>query len=159
MSLKLDRIDVKILSELMKDGRISNVRLSEHVGLSPSPCLQRIRRMEAAGIISGYGAFLDMRKVAQVVTIFTEFTLADHRRDNFSRFEQGIARVPEVAECHLITGGFDYLVKFVSKSVLDYQELIEQLLDRNLGITKYFTYVVLKTSVDRHSLPLTTLVD
>ncbi|WP_136685587.1 Lrp/AsnC family transcriptional regulator [Falsirhodobacter xinxiangensis] len=140
MTIKLDRIDIKILAELMKDGRISNVRLSEHVGLSPSPCLQRIRRMEAAGIISGYGAFLDMRKVAQVVTIFTEFTLADHRSDNFSRFEQGMARVPEVMECHLISGGYDYLVKFIAKSILDYQELIEQLLERNLGVTRVQTH-------------------
>src|SRR5690554_5461294 len=143
----------------MKDGRISNVRLSEHVGLSPSPCFQRVKRLEAAGLITGYGAFLDLGKISQTVTVFTEFTLTDHRRDNFSRFEQGIARIPEVIECHLVSGGYDYLVKFVAKNVVHYQEIIENLLERNLGISKYFSYIVIKTPIQRHSLPLEHFVD
>ena len=159
MSIKLDKIDIKILTEVMKDGRISNVRLSEHVGLSPSPCFQRVKRLEAAGLITGYGAFLDLGKISQTVTVFTEFTLTDHRRDNFSRFEQGIARIPEVVECHLISGGYDYLVKFVARNVVHYQEIIEDLLERNLGISKYFSYIVIKTPIHRHSLPLEHFVD
>lgn len=159
MATQLDRIDIKILTELMKDGRISNVRLAEHVGLSPSPCLQRIKRMEAAGIISGYGAILDLRRISQTVTVFTEFTLLEHRRDNFSRFEQGVARVAEIEECHLISGGYDYLVKFVVRSIESYQEIVELLLDRNLGIDKYFSYIVIKSPIDRHTLPLQAYID
>lgn len=159
MTIKLDKIDIKILGELMKDGRISNVRLSELVGLSPSPCFQRVKRLETAGLITGYGTFLDLGKISQTLTVFTEFTLADHRRDNFSRFEQGIAKIPEVIECHLISGGYDYLVKFVAKNVVHYQEIIEDLLERNLEISKYFSYIVIKTSLQRHSLPLDRFVD
>lgn len=159
MGIKLDKIDIKILTEVMKDGRISNVRLSEHVGLSPSPCFQRVKRLEATGLITGYGAFLDLAKISQTVTVFTEFTLTDHRRDNFSRFEQGIARVPEVIECHLISGGYDYMVKFVARNVVHYQEIIEDLLERNLGISKYFSYIVIKSPIQRHSLPLEHFVD
>ncbi len=154
MTAKLDRIDIKILNELMKDGRMSNVRLAEHVGLSQSPCLQRIRRMEAAGIITGYGAFVDLRQIAETITVFTEFTLLEHRRDNFSRFEQGVARIAEVKECHLISGGYDYLVKFVARSISHYQQIIEAMLDHNLGIDKYFSYIVIKSPIERHSLPL-----
>ncbi|WP_236045386.1 Lrp/AsnC family transcriptional regulator [Pseudooceanicola albus] len=155
----MDRIDINILSELMKNGRISNVRLSEHVGLSASPCIQRVKRMEAAGIISGYGAFLDLSKVSQPVTVFTEFTLSDHRRELFSRFEQEMGRIPQVTECHLISGGYDYLVKFTARNVSDYHEIIEGLQDRNLGISQYFSYIVIKSPIERHAIPLKALMD
>ncbi|MCA1338276.1 Lrp/AsnC family transcriptional regulator [Pseudooceanicola marinus] len=158
MTLKLDRIDINILGELMKNGRISNVRLSEHVGLSASPCLQRIKRMEAAGIITGYGAFLDLSKVSQTVTVFTEFTLSDHRRELFSRFEQEMGRIPQVTECHVVSGGYDYLVRFTARGVAEYQEIVETLLERNLGISQYFSYIVIKSPIQRHALPLDDLV-
>ncbi|WP_138467075.1 Lrp/AsnC family transcriptional regulator [Poseidonocella sp. HB161398] len=159
MSLKLDQIDIRILSELMKNGRISNVRLSEHVGLSASPCIQRIKRMEAQGIISGYGAFVDVSKISNTITVFTEFTLSDHRRDLFARFENEIARIPQVTECHLISGGYDYLVKFTARNVQDYHEMAEALLERNIGISQYFSYIVIKSPVQRYALPLQDLLE
>ncbi|MER5172493.1 Lrp/AsnC family transcriptional regulator [Thioclava sp. GXIMD2076] len=158
MTIKLDRIDISILNELMKNGRISNVRLSEHVGLSASPCLQRIKRMEAAGVIAGYGAQVDMTKVSQPVTVFTEFTLSDHRRELFSRFEQEVGRLRQVSECHLISGGYDYLVKFTSRNVSEYHETIEALLERNLGISQYFSYIVIKSPIQKSIVPLEDLL-
>ena len=87
---KLDRIDLKILAELQKNGRITNVDLAEAVGLSPSPCLTRVKRLEQAGYIAGYGAHLRLAKLGDTLTVFTEVTLADHHREDFIRFETAI---------------------------------------------------------------------
>lgn len=160
MSLpKLDRIDLKILSELQKNGRISNVDLADKVGLSPSPCLMRVRRLEEAMYISGYGAVVDMSKLGEVISVFTEVTLEDHKHGDFSRFEAAVREVDEVIECHLISGGYDYLLKFITRGIVHYQETIEGLLQRNIGIEKYFSYVVIKSSFVKRHYPLATLLE
>jgi DNA-binding Lrp family transcriptional regulator len=153
-STKLDRIDLKILAELQKNGRITNVDLADAVGLSPSPCLTRVKRLESSGYITGYGAQLHLRKLGDVLLIFTEVTLSDHRTDDFSRFEAAIRNVPEVIECHLVSGGYDYLLKFITSGVNHYQQVIEALLDRNVGIEKYFSYIVIKSPFVKHHYPL-----
>lgn len=155
---KLDRIDIKILSQLQNNGRITNTALADAVGLSQSPCLQRLKRLEAQGYIRGYGARLDIGRLADAITVFTEVTLADHRREDFSKFETGIARFSEVAECHLVSGGYDYLVKFVVRSVSDYQATIERVLDARIGIEKYFSYIVIKSPVAGRDVPVDRLV-
>ena len=152
--MKLDRIDLNILAQLQARGRISNVDLADAVGLSPSPCLQRTRRLESAGYIVGYGAQLNLARLGEVVMVFTEFTLSDHRRSDFASFEAAVATIDEVIECHLVSGGYDYLVKFVTRGVLHYQEVIEAMLDRGLGIEKYFSYIVIKSPVVKHGHPL-----
>lgn len=144
-SEKLDRIDVKILAELQKNGRITNAALADAVGLSQSPCLQRLKRLEASGYIAGYSAKIDIARLTDSVTVFTEVTLSDHRAGDFSRFETGIADFGEVVECHLVSGGYDYLLKFVCPSVAGYQDTIERILDASLGIEKYFSYIVIKS--------------
>lgn len=121
-SPKLDRIDLRILSHLQKFGRVTNVELADAVGLSASPCLVRVRRLEKAGYITGYGAHIQMQKLGDVQLIFTEVTLSDHRAVNFSRFEGAIRKVDEIVECHLVSGGYDYLLKFMTGSVAQYQE-------------------------------------
>ncbi|MCZ8181371.1 MAG: winged helix-turn-helix transcriptional regulator [Beijerinckiaceae bacterium] len=153
-SSKLDRIDLKILAELQKNGRITNVDLANAVGLSPSPCLTRVKRLESAGYITGYGAQLHLRKLGDVLLIFTEVTLSDHRSDDFARFEAAIRGVPEIIECHLVSGGYDYLLKFVTSGVNHYQSVIEALLDRNIGIEKYFSYIVIKSPFVKHHYPI-----
>lgn len=158
-NVKLDRIDIAILATLSKDGRMSNVSLAEAVGLSPSPCLQRVKRLESAGIISGYGARIDLARVVEAVTIFTEVTLVDHRRENFVRFETGMRNVAELQECHLVSGGYDYLLRFVCRSIAQYQEMMEGLLERNLGIAKYFSYIVIKSPIVREKLPIRELLE
>lgn len=153
-SAKLDRIDLKILAELQKNGRITNVDLADVVGLSPSPCLTRVKRLEAAGYITGYGAQLQLRKLGDVLLVFTEVTLSDHRYDDFARFEAAIKNISEVIECHLVSGGYDYLLKFVTRSVDHYQSVIESMLERNIGIEKYFSYIVIKSPFVKLHYPI-----
>lgn len=156
---KLDRIDLKILSELQKSGRITNVDLADAVGLSPSPCLLRVKRLEKAGYISGYSADVNLSKLGDVLMIFTEVTLSDHRRDDFSRFEASIRGIDEIIECHLVSGGYDYLLKFITQGVNHYQEIIESLLERNIGIEKYFSYIVIKSPFVKKHYPIESLFD
>ena len=122
---RLDRIDINILAALQDNGRLSNVRLSEIVGLSPSPCLQRVKRLEKAGYIKRYRAVISLDLVADSIMVFTEVTLSDHRRESFVKFEAQIQKIEAVQECHLISGGYDYLVKFIAQNMLHYQEIID----------------------------------
>jgi DNA-binding Lrp family transcriptional regulator len=158
-SPKLDRIDINILSTLQEQGNITNVNLAGAVGLSPSPCLQRVKRLEKAGYIQNYRAVLNLKKLAEHVIVFTEITLADHRRKDFIKFENEIRQHDNVVECHLLSGGYDYLLKFVARGVSQYQEIMENLLDRNLGIDKYFSYIVIKPVVEKHAVPIQDLVE
>ena len=155
--IKLDRIDINILAHLQRNGRITNVELAEAVSLSPSPCLIRVKRLEKAGYIIGYNAHIDIAKLGETVTVFTQVTLSDHHTEDFARFETGIAKVDEVIECHLISGGYDYLLKFMTRGIAHYQSLIEGILERNIGITKYFSYIVIKSPIVRMYYPLVKL--
>jgi len=155
---KLDRIDLKILAELQKNGRITNVDLATHIGLSPSPCLQRVKRLESKGYISGYGAHINLPKLAGTITVFTEVTLSDHRRDDFAKFETCMRKVNELIECHLVSGGYDYLLRFLTRDINHYQTLVEWLLDQQIGIEKYFSYIVLKSPITRTEIPLDPLI-
>ena len=156
---RLDRIDLKILAQLQRNGRMTNVVLSDAVGLSASPCLLRVKRLEKAGYITGYGAHLNLAKLGETVSIFTEVTLHDHKLDDFTRFEAEVRNVEELIECHLISGGYDYLLRFVTRGVGHYQEVIEGLLKREIGIAKYFSYIVIKSPIVKPYMPLTTLFD
>jgi DNA-binding Lrp family transcriptional regulator len=151
---KLDRIDLKILAQLQKSGRITNVELADAVGLSPSPCLTRVKRLEQAGYITGYGAQINLHKLGEFLTVFTEVTLQDHKSTDFARFEAKIRTVDEIIECHLVSGGYDYLLKFVTPGVSHYQALIEYLLESNIGIEKYFSYIVIKSPFIKTHYPI-----
>lgn len=157
-SLRLDRIDINILARLQRDSKLTNVMLAEAVGLSPSPCLQRVKRLEKAGYIECYRARLRLSKLLEAVTVFTEMTLSDHRREDFIKFEREIRQCEFIEECHMVSGGYDYLVKFVTRSVSHYQAVIEGILERNIGVEKYFSYVVIKTILDDDAVPLTSLL-
>ena len=122
---------------------MTNANLADAVGLSASPCLQRVKRLESAGCIKGYGAQVNLAKLTESITVFTEITLVDDRREDFVRFEANLRNVEELIECHLVSGGYDYLLRFMSRSINHYQEQMENLLERNIGIEKYFSYIVL----------------
>lgn len=154
MGPKLDRIDLKILAKLQQSGRVTNVELADAVGLSPSPCLTRVKRLETAGFITGYGAQLNLRKLGEFLTVFTEVTLTEHRRGDFSRFETRIAKLDEILECHMVSGGYDYLLKFVARGVAHYQSIIESMLEADYGIEKYFSYVVIKSPFIKNHYPI-----
>jgi DNA-binding Lrp family transcriptional regulator len=128
---------------------VTNAQLAELVGLSPSPCLARVKRLEKGGYVSSYSATINLAKLGPVQIVFTSVTLGDHRRNDFAHFEQGIREYEELMECHLVSGGFDYLLKFVVKGIAQYQDMMEQILERNLGISKYFSYIVIKSPVMR----------
>ena len=151
---KLDRIDLKILANLQQSGRITNVELADAVGLSPSPCLTRLKRLEKAGYITGYGAHINLNKLGEFLTVFTEVTLSEHRRGDFSRFESRIVKIDEIVECHLVSGGYDYLLKFVARGVAHYQSIIEGMLESDYGIEKYFSYVVIKSPFIKRHYPI-----
>lgn len=154
---KLDRIDINILALVQQNARISNKDMADAVGLSASPCLSRLRRLEDAGYITSYNARLSLSKLLEHITVFTEVTLHDHRREDFIKFEAEIRRYEALQECHLVSGGYDYLLKFVIHSVAKYQDLMEAILERNIGVEKYFSYIVIKTVLDRGSVPLKSL--
>lgn len=151
---KIDRLDLRILSRLQTQGRMTNVDLADAVGLSPSPCLIRVKRLEQAGYISGYGAHLRLEKLGDTLTVFTEVTLSDHHREDFIRFESAIREIDEILECHLVSGGYDYLLRFLTRGVNHYQQVIEGLLERNIGIEKYFSYIVIKSPFVKSHFPI-----
>lgn len=158
-AMKLDRIDVNILAQLQRNARITNINLANAVSLSPSPCLLRVKRLEEAGYITSYNARIDLAKLGETITVFTEVTLNDHHREDFVKFEASIRTIDEVIECHLISGGYDYLLKFLTRGVAHYQSVIENILERDIGVAKYFSYIVIKSPIEKLHYPLAKLVD
>ncbi|MBA1144108.1 Lrp/AsnC family transcriptional regulator [Mesorhizobium neociceri] len=157
-SAKLDAIDLKILDAIQRDGRITKLALAEQVGLSPTPCWMRLRKLEKAGIVSGYHARIAMRVVAPVATVLMEVTLASHRQADFDRFERVIRDIPEIVACWSVGGGVDYVLKVMARDIDAYQRLVDGLLEREIGIDRYFTYIVTKTVKEEIVLPIAELL-
>ena len=157
-SIKLDPIDLKILDAIQRDGRITKLALADKVGLSPTPCWMRLRKLEKAGIVSGYHASVAMRLIAPVATVLMEVTLASHRQADFDRFERVIRDIPEIVACWSVGGGVDYVLKVMARDIDAYQRLVDGLLEREIGIDRYFTYIVTKTVKDEIALPLADLL-
>jgi DNA-binding Lrp family transcriptional regulator len=151
---KLDRYDLNILAALQANGRMTYQDLGDSVGLSASPCLQRVKRLETSGYIAGYGAWIELHKLRGLTTIFTSVTLNSHTQADFLRFEAGIRSYTELIECHLVSGGFDYLLKFVTRSIAHYQGIIEEMLSNEIGVGKYFSYIVIKTPIIQRFTPV-----
>ena len=158
MSVRLDRLDLKILATLQRAGRITNLELAETIGLSATPCLQRVRRLETAGYIRSYGAELDIDRLCTNIVVFTEITLRNHSREDFLRFEKTVQGIPQILNAYLVSGGYDYLVQFIARNILDYQAVVESLLDLDLGIEKYFSYVAIKQVKRSQGYPIAVLV-
>lgn len=118
-----DRLDNKILSILQDDGDISMAALSERIGLSLSACHRRVKLLEAQGVITGYAARLDRRALGLEVQVFIEIKLTSQRRDECQAFEEAIKAMPEILECHMISGEFDYLMRVAARSTSDYEHL------------------------------------
>lgn len=156
--MKLDAIDLRILDAVQRDGRITKLALAEKAGLSPTPCWMRLRKLEKAGVITGYHARVAPRKVAAIASVLTEVTLANHRQTDFERFERAVSLMPEVVACWSVGGGVDYILKVMTADIDAYQRLVDELLDRELGIERYFTYIITKTVKEETLLPLDTLL-
>ena len=116
-----------------------------------------MKRLEEAGYIVSYNARIDLAKLGETITVFTEVTLSDHHREDFIKFEASIRTIDEVIECHLVSGGYDYLLKFLTRGVSHYQKVIEEILERDIGIAKYFSYIVIKSPIEKLHYPLAKL--
>lgn len=137
----LDIIDCKILDALQRNARLTNQALAEAVNLSPSACLARVRRLEAAGIIAGAHAAVDIEQVQPTIVIFAEVTLASHRPQDFARFEAHIATVSAVVEAAQVSGTFDYLLKVAVPDINAWRTLADDLLAGDLGVAKITSLV------------------
>jgi len=151
----LDRYDWQILRVLQEDGRISNQDLADRIGLSPSPCLRRMRALEESGLITGYRALLDARKLGLSLMALIYISMDQHTPERFTSFDAAIVEIPELLECLLITGqDADYQLKVVVRDMDAYQELLLSRLTRIPGVTGVHSSFVLRRVVDRTALPL-----
>ena len=151
---ELDATDLAILTRLQRDGRIANVDLAEEVSLSPSSCLRRTKALEERGVIAGYRAELDREQLGLGLTVFVELTVGRHSRQTSREIEEGLAAIPSVVACHLVSGDADFLVEAVVPSVAFYEEV---LLDRILAlepITAVRSIFALRTFLSRRPMPL-----
>jgi len=153
-AVSLDRFDLKILTHLEREGRCSNVELAEAVGLSQSPCLVRTKRLQESGVIRGYGADIALEKLGDYVIVFSEVTISSHRRPDFRKFEEAADRHCEIVEWYNVSGGYDYLLKIVAPSVACFQELMERLLQSDIGIAKFTSRIVLRQASGKRAHPL-----
>ena len=142
--MRLDARDLDILRVLSAEGRITKADLAERVGLSASPCWERLKKLEQAGIIEGYNARINLKKLGPNVTVFVAAELADHTPASFRAFEDSVQRYPEITACWALGGGFDYLLQIVTTDIDAYQRLIDEMLDSRIGLARYFTYIVTK---------------
>ncbi|WP_226573391.1 Lrp/AsnC family transcriptional regulator [Acuticoccus sediminis] len=156
-AIALDDRDIKILSILSTEGRIAKAELARRVNLSAAPCWERLNRLEAAGVIRRYRAEIALARIAPSVTVFVMVELEHHRAESFQVFERTVARHEEIVGCWALGGGFDYLMSVVTASIDSYQRLIDQLLESNIGLKRYFTYIVTK-EVKAGSPPLAALL-
>ena len=144
MKDRIDRIDLKILRVLQGNGRMSNIELSRHVNLSPAPCLARVRRLEKTGYINGYKAELNAELLGLSLLAYVEVTLDRTTPDVFERFKQAVRDVPEIEECHMVAGGFDYLIKVRSQDMDAYRKILGEKIATIPGVLQTHTYVVME---------------
>lgn len=151
---ELDRIDRKILRALQADGRIAMTDLAEVVGLSVTPCTDRVRRLEQAGVIEGYYARLNPRALGAGLLVFVEIRLASKSGEIFEAFRQEVLKLPNVLECHLVSGDFDYLIKARIADMSLYRKLLGDILLNLPGATESRSYVVMEEVKETLALPL-----
>ncbi len=140
----LDRTDRKILNTLQSTGRIANVDLAREVNLTPTPCLERVKRLEKEGFITGYVALLDPVKANAALCAYIEVQLTSTTTEAISQFNQQMMNLPEVLECQMVAGGFDYLIKIRVADMQDYQRFLGEKLSTIEGISQTHTYVVIE---------------
>jgi Lrp/AsnC family leucine-responsive transcriptional regulator len=150
----LDKIDLRILHHMQEDARLTNVELAERVGLSPSPCLRRLRRLEDDGVIHGYMTFVDQTKVGLPVSVFVSVALKEQSEAAIEEFEAAVAALPEVMECYLMTGTSDYHLRVVTRDLADYERFLKHHLTRIPAIASIQSSFALKQVIYRAALPL-----
>lgn len=155
--MQIDRYDRQILEVLQQDARVSNQELAERISLSPSSCLRRVRALEEAGLITGYRALLDARKLGLSLMALIHISMDRHTPERFERFEAEVGAIPEVLECLLITGqDADYQLKVAVADMDAYQALLLNRITRIPGVTGVHSSFVLRRVVDKTALPVPT---
>ncbi len=153
--MDLDRYDRHILEVLQADGRLSNQELADRIGLSPSPCLRRVRALEEGGLITGYRALVDAKKLGLTLMALLHISMDKHTPERFANFEKKVGAQPEVLECLLITGQeADYQLKVVVRDMDAYQDLLLNRITRIEGVTGVHTSFVLRRVVDKTAVPV-----
>ena len=152
--IRLDDRDIEILRILSAEGRITKAELAERIGLSPTPAWERLKKLERAGVIEGYGARLALKAFGPHVTVFVAVELDSHKAGAFQTFERAVKEFDEITWVWALGGGFDYLCQVVTRDIDAYQRLIDALLDARIGLARYYTYIVTKPVKSSHGLPL-----
>jgi Lrp/AsnC family leucine-responsive transcriptional regulator len=151
----LDATDRRIIAALQVEGRLTIQELAERCGLSPSPCLRRVRALEAAGIIKGYAAVIDQARVGLPVSVFASVKLERQREEALDRFEANVARWPEVVDCYLMTGQRDYLLRIVVRDIEAYERFLKDKLTRLDGVASIESSFALGQIKRSAALPIT----
>ena len=151
----LDRIDLKILKTLQENGRISNTSLAKAVGLSATPCSERVKSLEGSGFIEGYSAKLNPHLLHLGLLVFVEISLIRTSPDVFDDFRDAVIKLPEVLECHLVSGNFDYLIKARVADMSAYRQFLGETLLLLPGVSESKTYVVMEEVKEGQILPIT----
>ncbi len=151
---EIDRIDRKILKLLQGDGRIATVDLAERVGLSPTSTSERMKRLQREGYIAGFGARLDPHRLGLELLVFVEVSLDKTTPDVFEKFAEAVRRAPEVLECHMVAGGFDYLVKTRVADMAAYRRFLGEILLALPGVKETRTYAVMEEVKSDGMLPV-----
>ena len=152
--MQLDKFDSSILKALQQDGRISNVQLAGRVNLSESACLRRVRALEEAGLIERYVALLNQKQAGLSGTVFVHIGLRREEQSELAAFEAAIQQIPEVMECYLMTGEFDYLLRVVISDMADFERLHNESLTRLPGVSRVNSSVAIRTVRKTTELPL-----
>lgn len=153
-SRELDRIDRHILQLLQEEGRMSYVELGERVGLSTTPCMERVKRLEREKFILDYGARLNPQKLQANLLVFVEISLYSKSADIFDDFRRAATKLPHVLECHLVSGDFDYLIKARISEMASYRKLLGDILLRLPGVRESKSYIVMEELKETLALPI-----
>ena len=151
---KFDDIDVQILRELQRDGRITNVELAQRVGLTAPPCLRRVRGLEEAGIIRSYHADLDAAKLGYGITVFAMVSLRSQAEADLQAFEDYIGQLPEVRECYMLNGEIDFLLKVVARDLQSFQSFLTAHLTSAPNVTSVKTSLTIRTAKQLAGIPV-----
>jgi DNA-binding Lrp family transcriptional regulator len=152
--IKLDKIDRRILEILQRNAKITNARLSEEIGLSPAPTLERVKKLELSGIIKSYHAKVDSEVVGLGVNTFVQVSLKGHNKTNIEAFLKSIENIDEIIECHHVTGSGDFLLRVIAKDITSYQKLMLEKVSEIPEVDNMQSMVILSTFKDRKVLPI-----
>jgi DNA-binding Lrp family transcriptional regulator len=152
--VRLDSVDISILTELQDHGRLTNAELAERVGLSASACHRRVKALEQAGVIDRYVAILSEKALGRGITVYVQVTLDNQKRETLVAFEEAVETVPEVMECYLMSGDADYLVRVLVRDANDYERVHREVLSGLPGVARLVSSFTIRRVFSRTTMPV-----